>query len=336
MSLSFAHTDLPVWEHWGDWNQASLCETTCSVTCNPSKLPGRSLEVPCLLPIPWGHQQGFWWTKHHITHTHLKLKSLFKCNCSQNLGGDRGCQHVNIPHIGILGAVLLPAGKHPPAKQGCQLIACEHLPGATVGTGRVRAGDRNSTLTKHQDVSTALTSCSRQSHPTNRTPHFSHHKDLGAQSTLPARKDIPGISSLAAPAQLRALITQQQESSVELMHTEQPMQSVHCSQGGPAQLLLTQPSELGPARGRKIISIQYEQAGENKGLKLKILKRTSNNHSTKKAYDNWQGRCAWEKWKHSKQQEFTVFSHHSVFGWALFGHLLLHHQVFSSLLSELI
>lgn len=67
------------------------------------------------------------------THTHLEVKSLFECNGPQDLGGDRGCQHVNVPHVSIWGAVLLPAGEHPPAKQGSQLIAREHLPAATVG-----------------------------------------------------------------------------------------------------------------------------------------------------------------------------------------------------------
>lgn len=97
-------------------------------------------------------------------------------------------------------------------------------------------------------------------------------------------------------------MTQQQESSLELIHTEQSRQPEHCSQAEPAQLLLTQPSELRPVSGRKIISVQYEQAGENKGLKLKITKQTKKPRSTKKAHDNRQRRLAWSKWKHSKQR----------------------------------
>lgn len=96
------------------------------------------------------------------------------------------------------------------------------------------------------------------------------------------------MSWLAALAQLRALMAQQQENSPELIPTEGSVQPGHCSQAGPAQLLLTQPSELGPVSGRKIISIQYEQAGEHKGFKLKIFKK----HMTKKAHGNHQGRLA--------------------------------------------
>lgn len=136
--MSFAHTDLPVPEYWGDSSFTHTSLISFSASWNPSELSARSLGVPCSLFTPWGHQQGFGWRQHHTTHTHLKVKSLFKCNCPQNLGGDRGCQHVNIPCVSILGAVLLPAGKHPPAKQGCQLIAREHLPAATAGRGKVR------------------------------------------------------------------------------------------------------------------------------------------------------------------------------------------------------
>lgn len=79
------------------------------------------------------------------------------------------------------------------------------------------------------------------------------------------------MSWLAALAQLRALMAQQQENSPELIPTEGSVQPGHCSQAGPAQLLLTQPSELGPVSGRKITSIQYEQAGGKQRIQVKNI-----------------------------------------------------------------
>ena len=121
------------------------------------------------------------------TPTYFKVESFFKCNCSQNFRGNRGRQHVNILHISIFGAVFLPARKHPPPKQRRQLVASEYLPAATADSTekssfrfprRIQAGGHMfCSHWNNRSLSTLLTSCSIQSHPTKRTPHFSHLND---------------------------------------------------------------------------------------------------------------------------------------------------------------